>query len=72
MTVLVGGNMLNLLCGSGNPLETMDVGFAMQALSLAWMVSHADGLDNVAIPVPTEINNDVALRLLKILRGYTP
>ena len=44
----------------------------MQALSLAWMVTHADGLDNVAIPVPTEINNDVALRLLKILRGYTP
>ena len=72
VTVLAGGNMLNLLCGSGNPLETMDVGFAMQALSLAWMVTHAGGLDNVAIPVPTEINNDVALRLLKILRGYTP
>ncbi|MFY9558130.1 MAG: adenosylhomocysteinase, partial [Blastocatellia bacterium] len=37
VTVLAGGEMLNLAGGGGNPIETMDVGLALQAQSLRFL-----------------------------------
>lgn len=56
ITLLAKGEMLNLAGGGGNPIETMDLGFALQAQSLAYLVAHAKELPVGPQPVPGEIN----------------
>ena len=52
--------MLNLAGGGGNPIETMDLGFALQAQSLAYLATQYKNLPIGPQPVPTEINATVA------------
>ena len=59
-TLLARGEMLNLAGGGGNPIETMDLGFALQAQSLAYLASQYKSLPIGAQPVPGEINATVA------------
>jgi adenosylhomocysteinase len=60
ITLLARGEMLNLAGGGGNPIETMDLGFALQAQSLAYLASQYKSLPIGAQPVPGEINARVA------------
>lgn len=60
ITLLAKGEMLNLAGGGGNPVETMDLGFALQAQSLAYLAREYKQLPIGAQPVPGEINATVA------------
>lgn len=60
ITLLAQGEMLNLAGGGGNPIETMDLGFALQAQSLAYLVAQHTHLPAGPQPVPGEINATVA------------
>ncbi len=52
--------MLNLAGGGGNPIETMDLGLALQAQSLAYLAAHHSDLPPGPQPVPGEINATIA------------
>ncbi len=62
---LIGeGRLVNLAAGNGHPVEIMDLSFAIQALSLAYLQKNAGALQPGVIPVPKEIDEKVArLRL---------
>ena len=60
ITLLAHGEMLNLAGGGGNPIETMDLGFALQAQSLAYLATHHQHLSPGPQPVPAQINATVA------------
>ncbi|MGZ6279581.1 MAG: adenosylhomocysteinase [Ktedonobacteraceae bacterium] len=60
ITLLAQGEMLNLAGGGGNPIETMDLGFALQAQSLAFLATQFKNLPVGPQPVPGEINATVA------------
>ncbi len=60
ITLLAQGEMLNLAGGGGNPIETMDLGFALQAQSLAYLATHHKELPPGPQPVPDEINSSTA------------
>lgn len=67
ITLLAQGEMLNLAGGGGNPIETMDLGFALQAQSLAYLVAHYKELPPGPQPVPAEINATVARWMVESL-----
>jgi len=73
ITLLAQGEMLNLAGGGGNPIETMDLGFALQAQSLAYLAAHHKHLPPGPQPVPGEINATVAAWMVENLsrRGST-
>ncbi|HEU0000983.1 MAG TPA: adenosylhomocysteinase [Ktedonobacteraceae bacterium] len=60
ITLLAQGEMLNLAGGGGNPIETMDLGLALQAQSLAYLAVHYKKLPVGPQPVPGEINATIA------------
>ena len=65
--ILGEGKLVNLACGDGHPAEIMDMSFAIQALSAAYLVAHKDELKNAdrkVIPVPREVDLAVASRRL--------
>jgi len=58
------GRLVNLAAGNGHPVEIMDLSFAIQALSLAYLCKNAGKLQPGVIKVPQEIDEGVArLRL---------
>ncbi|MCC8141230.1 MAG: adenosylhomocysteinase [Lachnospiraceae bacterium] len=65
--VLAEGRLVNLAAGDGHPAEIMDMSFAIQALSAKYLVEHAEELSEHLIPVPREIDLEVAARKLKFL-----
>ncbi|HHW41184.1 MAG TPA: adenosylhomocysteinase [Syntrophomonadaceae bacterium] len=54
------GRLVNLACGEGHPCEVMDLSFANQALSAAWLVSMHGRLQPDVYKVPPEIDERVA------------
>jgi adenosylhomocysteinase len=67
ITVLAQGEMLNLAGGGGNPIETMDIGFSLQARSLAYLAQHHADLPHGPQPVPSPINSQVAREMVGVL-----
>ncbi len=65
--VLGEGRLVNLACGDGHPAEIMDMSFAIQALSARYLAQHGRELKEKLIPVPREIDQDVARRKLAFL-----
>lgn len=63
------GQMVNLaVAGSrGNPIEVMDLGFALQALSLERLATAADQLAPGDQPVPDDINRTIAAHMLQAM-----
>ena len=53
--LLRGANPLNLASGAGNPIEIMELGCALQMLSLERIVKDP-GLPEGAQPLPDDIN----------------
>jgi adenosylhomocysteinase len=67
ITLLAKGEMLNLAGGGGNPVETMDIGFSLQARSLAYLAVHHQELQPGAQPVPASINAEIARGMVEVL-----
>ncbi|MBQ9375070.1 MAG: adenosylhomocysteinase [Ruminococcus sp.] len=63
--VLGEGRLVNLACGDGHPAEIMDMSFAIQALSAAYLVKNKGKLQDMIINVPDEVDREVAERKLK-------
>ena len=61
------GRLVNLASGDGHPAEIMDMSFAIQALSVQYLVEHRGELAVDVIPVPAETDRLVALRKLSTL-----
>jgi len=68
--LLAGGHMVNL--GGprplGNSIESMDLGFALQARCLEAIAAGRAGPDDVVVPVPSSINAMVAEAFLELYR----
>ena len=66
--ILAEGRLVNLAAGDGHPAEIMDMSFAIQALSARYLADHRDSLQRdhyaMVMPVPVEIDREVALRKL--------
>ena len=65
--VLAEGRLVNLAAGNGHPAEIMDMSFAIQALSAKYLVEHGKELHQRLIPVPREVDQEVARRKLAFL-----
>ncbi|MHB9146782.1 MAG: adenosylhomocysteinase [Symbiobacteriia bacterium] len=62
--VLAGGRLVNLAAGDGHPTEIMDLSFAVQALTLAYLAEHGKEVGGHVVPVPGHTDQRVAaLRL---------
>ena len=59
------GNPINLSAGDGNPIEVMDLGLALQTLSLVYHTKKADKLKNEPQNVPFEVEREVSEMALK-------
>ena len=65
--VLAEGRLVNLAAGDGHPSEIMDMSFAIQALSAKYLVENAEHLTEKLIPVPRQVDLEVANRKLRFL-----
>lgn len=63
--VIGEGRLVNLAAGDGHPAEIMDMSFAIQALSAAYLVKNKGNLQDMIINVPEEIDREVAERKLR-------
>lgn len=59
------GNLVNLAAGDGNPIEIMDLGLALQSLSLKFLVDDGKSLKNGVQPVPRDVEQYVAKRAVE-------
>jgi adenosylhomocysteinase len=58
--LLAEGRLINLASAEGHPAAVMDMSFANQALSLAYLAANGRSLDKHVHPVPSEIDAEVA------------
>lgn len=63
--LLGAGNLINLAAADGNPIEIMDLGLALQSLSLACLTKEAHGLPSGAQIVPKNIEKTIVKEALK-------
>jgi adenosylhomocysteinase len=63
--LLAQGNLINLAGGDGNPIEVMDLGLALQTLSLECIALSAETLSNKPQTVPHEIEQATLRAALK-------
>lgn len=60
LNLLAEGRLVNLAAGNGHPAEIMDMSFAIQARSLAYLAKHGAEMENRVYNVPREIDDAVA------------
>ncbi len=65
--LLAEGRLVNLATGDGHPAEIMDMSFALQALSVRYLIENKGRLENKVQPVPTRIDRSVARMKLKAM-----
>ncbi len=65
--IIAEGRLVNLAAGDGHPAEIMDLSFALQALSLKYLVDNKGKLNNKVYNVPKEIDDYVAKLKLQAL-----
>ena len=65
--LLADGRLINLAAAEGHPASVMDMSFANQALSCEFMARHHAKLGKEVVPVPGEIDREVARLKLKAL-----
>ncbi len=64
LNLLAEGRLVNLAAGNGHPAEIMDMSFAIQAMSLLFLLENRDTLSPRVYRVPAEIDREVASRKL--------
>ena len=60
LNLLAEGRLVNLASGNGHPAEIMDTSFAVQALSLEYMLKHGAVMGKQVYEVPREIDEAVS------------
>jgi adenosylhomocysteinase len=65
--VVGAGVVVNLSAGEGHPAEIMDLTFAVQALSGAYLVQHGRDLEPRVHTLPAEIDEEIARMKLDAL-----
>lgn len=65
--LLAEGRLVNLAAGDGHPAEIMDLSFALQALSLKYLVEAKGNLSPNVHPVPDNLDQKVARLRLEAL-----
>jgi len=60
VSILADGRLVNLAAAEGHPAAVMDMSFANQALSTAYLVTHHKALEKKVYPVPEAIDEEVA------------
>jgi adenosylhomocysteinase len=60
INLLGEGRLINLAAAEGHPASVMDMSFANQALTAAYMLRNADKLENRVYSVPEEIDAEIA------------
>ncbi len=65
--LLAEGRLVNLAAGDGHPADIMDLSFALQVLSLKYLLHNEGKLENKVYNVPREIDKYVAELKLKSL-----
>jgi adenosylhomocysteinase len=68
--LLTRGNPVNLAGGDGNPIEVMDLGLALQTLSLEHLVKHANSLTKEPQNIPSEVEREVSKMALAAWTGH--
>ena len=70
--LLAGGRMMNLAGREpkGNSLESMDLGFLLQVLSLERIAAASGSLLPGAQPVPNDIDREIARRMLVAMAAH--
>ena len=63
--LLARGNLINLAGGDGNPIEVMDLGLALQTLSLECLALRAETLECIPQTVPRDIEQATIRAALK-------
>jgi adenosylhomocysteinase len=58
--LVADGRLVNLGAAEGHPASVMDMSFANQALSVEFVVAHADELEPKVYVVPEEIDREIA------------
>lgn len=58
--LIAQGNLVNLAAGDGNPIEIMDLGLALQSLSLRCLAGKEQPLEQGVQPVPRSVERYVA------------
>ena len=65
---LIGeGRLMNLAAGQGHPAEIMDMSFAVQALSLEYLVKNHDKMEAKVYTAPAEIDTMIAEHKLQAM-----
>jgi adenosylhomocysteinase len=59
------GRLMNLAAGQGHPAEIMDMSFAVQALSIEYLVKNHEKMENKVYSVPHKIDKLIAETKLK-------
>ncbi len=67
LNVIGEGRLVNLAAADGHPAEIMDMSFALQALSMKYLLENHKDLENEVLAVPREIDLLVAQRKLESL-----
>ena len=65
LNLLGEGDLVNIACADGHPAEIMDTSFALQALSVLYVVQNHGQLDKDVHRVPDEIDEEIARLKLK-------
>jgi adenosylhomocysteinase len=60
INLLAQGRLINLAAAEGHPASVMDMSFANQALSLEFILQHAEELENKVYTIPEEIDREIA------------
>ena len=60
LNLLAEGRLVNLASGNGHPAEIMDMSFAIQSMSLKYLMEHRAEMQNDVYEVPTEIDDLVS------------
>lgn len=67
INAMAEGRLVNLAAGNGHPAEIMDMSFAVQALTLEWLVKNQGNLEQKVYQVPQEIDDTIAVSKLAAL-----
>lgn len=63
--LLAEGRLVNIAAADGHPVEIMDLSFSLQALCMEYLAKEGRNLPSKVLPVPEEIDKQVALLWLK-------
>lgn len=69
LTLLSSGDGINYTAGGGNPIEIMDLSFAVQVSAIDWLLENNGNLKRKVYRLPARIDQTIALAALHA-RGY--